>query len=185
MPRRDRKTMLPTLARHWDALEARRHAFLAELATLSPAAVAFRPAPDAWSLEDLAQHLWLIERGAVHILTSRQEKPPLPRDPLSPLKIAAMRMLVHRDIRIKAPVPEIVPQTRMPLDAVRAEWDATRATLRALLERVTPERMEMRIFRHPIFGPMTLAQATEFVWRHHDHHLHQLRRIRGAAGFPG
>jgi hypothetical protein len=177
--------MLPTLARHWDALESRRHALLDELAATSPEALAFRPTPDAWSLEDVAQHLWLIERGAVHILTSRQEKPPLPRDPLSPLKIAAMRMLVHRDIRIKAPVVEIVPQSRMSVDAVRAEWDATRATLHGLLERVTPERAAMRIFRHPIFGPMTLAQATEFVWRHHDHHLHQVRRIRGAEGFPG
>lgn len=177
--------MLPTLARHWAALESRRATLLAELAATSPAGLAFRPAPDAWSLEDVAQHLWLVERGAVHILESRVEKPPLPRDPWSPLKMAAMRLLVPRGIRIKAPVPEIVPKERMPLDTVRAEWDRTRATLRGLLEQVTPDRVTKRIFRHPIFGPMTIAESAEFVWRHHDHHLHQIRRIRGAAGFPG
>ena len=177
--------MLPQLARHWDALETRRHAFLDELAATRPAALAFRPAPTAWSLEDVAQHLWLMERGAVHILESRLEKPPLPRDPLSPLKLLAMRALVARDIRIKAPVPEIVPQTRMPVAAVRAEWERTRTTLRELLERVTPDGVDKRIFRHPIFGPMTVAESAEFVWRHHDHHMHQVRRIRGADGFPG
>lgn len=177
--------MLPTLARHWDALESRRQAFLAELAATSPAGLAFRPAPDAWSLEDVAQHLWLIEKGAVHILRDRFDKPPLERDPLSPLRIVAMRLLVHRDIPIKAPVKEIVPQQRMSVDEVRAEWDRTRETLRGLLEQVTPDRVGKRIFRHSLFGPLTIAQSTEFVWRHHDHHVHQVRRIRGAAGFPG
>ena len=177
--------MLPVLARHWDALESRRQAFLADLAATSPAALAFKPTPESWSLEDVAQHLWLVERGAVHILSSRWDKPPLPRDPMSPFRIVMMRIFVQRGIRIKAPVPEIVPKERMPVDAVRAEWERTRATLRDLLERVTPDRVGKRIFRHPIFGPMTVAQSAEFVWRHHDHHLHQVRRIRAAAGFPG
>ena len=177
--------MLPILAKHWAALETRRQALLGELAATSPAGLAFRPAPDAWSLEDVAQHLWLVEKGAVHILRDRFDKPPLARDPLSPLKVAAMRLLVARNIPIKAPVKEIVPQQRMPVGTLRDEWERTRATLRGLLEQVTPERVDKRIFRHPIFGPMTIAQSAEFVWRHHDHHLHQVRRIRGAAGFPG
>src|SRR5687768_11464588 len=134
--------MLPILARHWAALESRRTTFLAELAATSPAGVAFRPAPDAWSLEDLAQHLWLIEKGAVHILRDRFDKPPLKRDALSPLRIAAMRLLVQRDIPIKAPVKEIVPQQHMALDVVRGEWDRTRETLHGLLEQVTPDRLE-------------------------------------------
>jgi DinB superfamily len=177
--------MLPTLAKHWDAMESRRRTFLADLAATSPAGLAFRPAPEAWSLEDLAQHLWLIEKGAVHILRDRFDKPPLKAGMLAPLKVAAMRVLVPRGIRIKAPVKEIIPQRRMTVDEVRAEWDGTRATLHGLLERVTPERLGKRIFRHPIFGPLTIAQSAEFVWRHHDHHAHQVRRIRGAAGFPG
>ena len=177
--------MLPILAKHWDALESRRQALLGKLAATSPAGLAFRPAPGAWSLEDVAQHLWLVEKGAVHILRDRFDKPPIARDPLSPVKIAAMRLLVPRGIRIKAPVKEIIPQHRVPVDVLRDEWERTRAALRGLLEQVTPDRLGTRIFRHPIFGPMTIAESAEFVWRHHDHHLHQVRRIRGAEGFPG
>jgi hypothetical protein len=176
--------MLPQLAQHWDALEARRQAFLADLAATSPAALAFRPAPGSWSLEDVAQHLWLVERGAVHILATRIEKPPLKADLMSPLKVTAMRLMVPLGIRIKAPVPEIVPTERMPVDAVRTRWEETRATLRGLLDQVKPERVNLRIFRHPIFGPLTLAQSVEFIGLHHDHHLHQVRRIRKAAGYP-
>ena len=177
--------MLHSLATQWDALETRRHALLADLAATSPAALAFRPTPTSWSLEDVAQHLWLVERGAVHIMTTRYEKPPLKADLLSPLKVVAMRFTVPRGVRIKAPVPEIVPKERMSVDAVRAEWERTRETLKALLEQVTPERVGRRIFRHPIFGPLTLAESVEFVKLHHDHHLHQVRRIRATAGFPG
>lgn len=176
--------MDPSLAKHWDALESRRLAFLADLEATSPAARAFKPSPEAWSLEDVAQHLWLVERGAVHILESRLEKPPLPRDWLSPLKLTLMHVAGGADIRVKAPVKEIVPQAPMKLEAIRAEWERTRAALRALLERATPEQRRKRIFRHPLFGPMNMVQAAEFVWRHHDHHLHQVRRIRAAAGFP-
>lgn len=177
--------MLPILAKHWDALEARRQALLLELAATSPAGLAFRPAPGAWSLEDVAQHLWLVEKGAVHVLRDRFDKPPLASDPLSPVKIVAMRLLVPCGIRIKAPVQAIIPQVRMSVDTVRDEWERTRAALHGLLEQVTPAHLGKRIFRHPIFGPMTIAESAEFVWRHHDHHLHQVRRIRGAAGFPG
>ena len=177
--------MIHTLSRHWEAIEARRQAFLADLAATSPAALAFRPTPQSWNLEDVAQHLWLIERGAVHILTTRLEKPPLKRDLLSPLKVMAMRWTVASGVRIKAPVAEIVPKERMSVDAVRAEWDRTRETLRGLLDQVTPAHAAKRIFRHPIFGPLTIAESLEFVGLHHDHHLHQVRRIRGAAGFPG
>ena len=177
--------MLPSLAKQWDALEMRRHAFLADLAATSPAALAFRPTSTSWSLEDVAQHLWLVERGAVHLMTTRYEKPPLKGELLSPLKVMLMRFAVPRGIRIKAPVPEIVPKDRMSVDAVRTEWERTRQTLRGLLEQVTPDRVGRRIFRHPIFGPLTLAESVEFVKLHHDHHLHQVRRIRGAERFPG
>src|SRR3954468_16428825 len=136
--------MLPQLATEWNALEARRQAFLVDLAATSPAALTFRPSPESWSLEDVAQHLWLVERGAGHIMTTRYEKPPLKRDPLSPIKIAAMRVLTPRGIRIKAPVPEIVPKERVPVDVVRTEWERTRATLRGLLEQVTPDRVGRR-----------------------------------------
>jgi hypothetical protein len=176
--------MLPALAHQWDALETRRQAFLAELAATSPAALAWRPAPDAWSLEDVAQHLWLVERGIVHVLDARWDKPPLKRGLLSPLTTPLMRLIVHRGYRIKAPVKEIVPKERMAVDAVRAEWDRTRATLHALLERTTPDREARKLFRHPILGAMSVGETAEFIWRHHDHHAHQVRRIRGAAGFP-
>jgi hypothetical protein len=170
---------------HWDAIESRRQAFLADLGSTSPGALAFRPGPGAWSLEDVAQHLWLVERGTVHVLRSRAEKPSLPRDPFSPLKLAAMRAIVPRGIRIKAPVPEIIPQRRMPVDEVAPAWEATRAELRDVLTRLAPERLETRIFRHPLFGPLSVVQTVEFLGLHHDHHGHQVRRIRAAAGYPG
>lgn len=177
--------MHPTLTQRWNDIESRRHAFLADLDALPPEAIAFHPAPGAWSLEDLAQHLLLVEQGITQVLAQRADKPPLPADPLTPLKLFLMRALGPRSLRVRAPIEQIVPRARMPLDVVRAEWQRTRDRLRDVLERVPAGRVKARIFRHPVFGAMDHACTVEFIAIHHDHHLHQVRRIKGARGFPG
>lgn len=177
--------MHPTLARRWDAIEARRRAFTEDLAASSAAALAFRPAPGAWSLEDVAQHLLLVEQGITQVLAQRAAKPPLPRDPLSPVKLLLMRLLGPRALRVRAPIEQIVPKSRVPFEETREAWQGARDAMRGVLERVPDERVPLPIFRHPVFGPMTYECTLEFIGIHHDHHLHQVRRIRAADGYPG
>lgn len=177
--------MLSTLATQYDALERRRLTFLDALAAEPPAALTFTPAPGAWSLADVAQHLWLVDRGTMHVVSTRLDKPPLKTGALDPLRRLATRLILNSSIRFRAPLEAIVPKAPMPLAQVRAEWEQVRASMREMLEQVTPALMTRPVFRHPISGPMTVPQALDFLTWHHDHHLRQVRRIRRAAGFPG
>src|SRR5688572_24697464 len=101
--------MIPTLASAFDGLESRRQAFLADLARRPDAEVVARPSPSAWSLAELAQHLWLVERGTVKVLADRLTKPPLRRGPFSRLGVAAMRFVLGR-FRFKVPIKSIQPK---------------------------------------------------------------------------
>lgn len=177
--------MHPTLAPHVDALERRTADFLARLEALSPEARAFRPHADHWSLDQVAQHLWLVERGALHILVTRADKPPLRAGLLDGVRAAVLRWGLRRGIRIKAPVEAIQPKAAMSLAQVKGELTKTLAQLRAHLDAVPADRLRNRIFRHPIGGPMDYAESLEFLVKHHDHHMRQVERITGAPGFPG
>ena len=173
--------MIPALATAFDALEARRQALFADLAARPPASLDARPAPTAWSLAEVAQHLWLVERGTVHVMEGRLAKPPLRRGPLNRLGIAAMRFVLGR-IRFKVPIAAIQPKPGVPLSQVRADWDATRAKLRAMLEGIDETRLHQSFFRHPLAGALSVAETMEFLVRHHDHHLRQVARIDRLMG---
>ena len=175
------------LATAFDGFEARRQAFLADLARRPPASLELRPGASAWSLAELAQHLWLVERGTVNVLADRLQKAPLRRGLLSRLGVgmAAIRFVLGR-FRIKVPVKAILPKPGVPIATVRTEWDATRERLRAVLESVSDAQVHQPYFRHPLAGALTVAQTMEFLTLHHDHHLGQVERItRGTAGAAG
>lgn len=172
--------MLAPLRFQLDGLERRRDALLRDLASLPPSALVHRPAPGAWTLAEVAQHLMLVERNVTRILAARADKAPLRRGPTDALRRLVMRVVLGR-IRFRAPVEVIVPAPDVPFAQVREEWDNVRAGLRATLEGVTSTRLDQPIFRHPLAGVMTVPQTLDFLTRHHDHHLRQVRRLREAA----
>ena len=177
--------MHPTLLPHFEALERRTADFLARLEALSPEARAFRPHAAHWSLDEVAQHLWLVERGALHILVTRADKPPIRAGLLVGVRAAVLRWGLRRGVRIKAPIEAIRPKAGMTLAQVQNELATTLRQLRAHLDAVPPGRLGHKIFRHPIGGPMNVEESLDFLVKHHDHHMRQVERITAAPGFPG
>ena len=173
--------MIPALATAFDALETRRQALFADLASRPPASLEVRPEPKSWTLAEVAQHLWLVERGTLHVMEGRLAKPPLRRGPLNRLGIAAMRFILGR-FRFRVPIAAIQPKPGIPLAQVQADWDATRSKMRAMLEGIDEPRLHQSFFRHPLAGPLSVAETMEFLTRHHDHHLRQVRRIDRLMG---
>ena len=179
--------MIPSLASSFDALERRRQALLADLAARPRATIEARPSANAWSLAEVAQHLWLVERGTLKVLTSRLEKgQPLRRGPFNRLGIAAMRFVLGR-IRLKVPIEAIRPRPGIALEQVRTDWDDTRERLRTLLDGMDEARAAQPWFRHPLAGALSVVETMDFLTRHHDHHLMQVARItkrQTASGMP-
>lgn len=175
--------MLPPLSRRFVALEGRRSVFVAELARLSPAQRAYQPPGGGWSIPMVAEHLWFVDRGVVDALRSGQtirnrRLKDLPR-------YALVWAVLVFGIRVRVPVRGVDPSREPDLEALPKAWDATRAELRGWLSGLDRTDLRRRVFRHPVAGPMTPAQTLDFLRRHWDHHLHQIRRIRKSPTFPG
>ena len=164
-------------------LEQRREALLREFESLTREQLAFQPGPEAWSIEQVIEHLLLVEGGIVERVTTR---PPRAvrfrvRDRIG---YAAVWVVLNYGFRIKAPIQSVLPRNGITLAAAAEQWRLMLRLLSAHIETVRDEDLRLTVFKHPIGGPMTLAEALLFIKRHFDHHLRQIARIRNSPGFP-
>ncbi|HEX7020010.1 MAG TPA: DinB family protein [Gemmatimonadaceae bacterium] len=175
--------MLPILRSRFDELERQRRALLEELGSHSPAQLAFRPSDRSWSMADVVQHLILVEEGMLQFLT---KKPPRPdnRSPAERLQYAMFKLLVQFPLRVKVPVPSVIPTVQATLEELSPRWDSVRARYEEYLSNVTEPQLSMLVFKHAFAGPVTILETLDVMRLHILHHGHQLRRIRAANHFP-
>lgn len=157
------------------ALDAHRSALTARLDTSPEAAVHASPAPGAWSLAQVAEHLVLIDSG---LRFDGRPAPPLVRA-TSAVRSAAIQGVLRLPLRIPAPpsAGPILPSTAPRWPEVRARWAALRAGWVAL-DDAEADRVA---FRHPLAGPFLLDDALAFLLAHHRHHDAQVERTFGSV----
>lgn len=167
----------------YDALERRTRNLLSQLAALDEEQRRFQPAPDAWCLLQVAEHLAITEETVLKGLQlglpeGRRRRL---RDRLAhPL----VKTLLRLPMRVKAPLPVLVPQEVHSLDDVRQRWSAARTALGEHLDGVSEQALAEPALLHPVAGPLDLRQTVHFLNTHFDHHLFQVDRIRKHRGFP-
>lgn len=178
--------MLPSLQLTFDALESRRRDLLADLGAFAPEQLAFHPAPSAWSLADVAQHLQLVDGRTTRVLTDRRVTGVARRTFLDAIYRAPALGLYLRTgiVRAKMPVKGVAPDPAVTLGETAAKWETGRAALAAHLDTIEDARVNAIVYRHPFGGYMDIFATLDFLVRHHDHHLRQVGRIRGAREFP-
>jgi len=176
--------MHPSLLAPYDALERRKHNLLSQLSALGSAQLAFRPAPDAWSLVDMADHLVLIEHavavGLEKGLPDGKRRPKLGQRLARPFLGLALRL----PLRFKIPTERVAPRPGRSLDEVAEEWSSVRRRIADRLQALGQTDMARPALLHPVAGPMSAQEALVFLAAHFDHHLKQVDRIRSSPGFP-
>lgn len=171
-------------------LEAQRAALLADLDGWPTAALAHRPAPDAWTAPEVLDHLVRSERGILAEVR-RNLAAPHPRGLRDRLGCAFIDRVFRTDRRVRAPAAvaaRVAPAAGADLAAVRAEWDAARAELGGFLAGVPdlrPAQQRDGVFRHPVAGWMGVPDVLRFFRVHVHHHAFQLARLRAGAGAAG
>ncbi|WP_412061053.1 DinB family protein [Rubrivirga sp. IMCC45206] len=156
-------------ARLLAGLDAHRAAFSARLDGLPDAVVHTRPAPGAWSLAQLAEHLLLIDGG---LTPDGPPAGPLARA-TSGVRSAGIRAVLSLPARIPAPpsAQAVMPSPAPRWPDVRRRWAALRAGWREWGPRAGTVA-----FRHPLAGPFLPDDALAFLLAHHRHHDAQVRR---------
>ena len=172
--------MLARLSRHFTAIEQQRSALVTALRGHDPAALAFKPATESWSVVEVVEHLVIAEELSLKAL----EKP-VPADRGSALRSTFRINLIrasfrHLSVRVKAPSARLMPTGTASLAELLERWDTARARLSGVLEPMTPESSRDRRWRHPLAGWLTTEQWLGFIHSHVAHHQKQMGRIWSA-----
>jgi hypothetical protein len=75
----------------------------------------------------------------------------------------------------------MVPDGNTSLSELRHQWEENLSWLRDYLDTLRPEDLQRAVFRHPIAGPMTVAQTIHMARLHFDVHFRQISKLKSSV----
>ena len=161
-------------------LQESRDTFIAGVTGITDAQGKFKPAPDRWSVEEVAEHLALVELGMMARLT--QEATPSEHVE-RPERQADLRKLGVERINKRNAPERARPTGRFgSLSNALTEFKANREKTLAFI-RDCQDDLHARTVVHPI-GAMTCHELVVLMASHTLRHLEQVRELQAAPGYP-
>ena len=168
------------------ALQATRKEFLDILVQVTPAQWNWKPAPNVWSIAEVAEHITAAEtffpqvaKKAMAGPAEPDKKKPNPRQTDEML----MKMVPARDRKFQAPEP-IQPKSRFATKAelvveFKKDRDANIAYIRE-----TSDSLRDHFAPNPAVGELDALQWYTFMAAHTERHLNQIRELEANPQFP-
>ncbi|WP_082235131.1 DinB family protein [Halobacillus massiliensis] len=131
-----------------------------------------KPAPDKWSIFEVLEHLYLIEKSVTSQINRTIEK----TEPHT-VKEKPIERTVNREYKVEAP-EALQPKGQFSdLSEARASLKESREALQTLITNKDRETLEKYSFPHPAFSNLNTAQWIEFIGWHELRHLEQIKEI--------
>jgi len=168
-------------------LHASRKLFLDSLAGLTPEQLNFKPAPDRWSIRDVAEHLILTEDFLFETITQKLlQSTPQPEKATEEQKKKdnlVLERLLDRSEKAQAP-SNLQPSGRWktPEELSAAFKERRDRTLAWVRETQAPLRHYLAPF--PGLGELDAYQWLLVIAGHTERHVEQIREIQQAPGYP-
>ena len=177
--------MHPRLAELVEYLERQRAALFAAAAPVTRERWGVRPGEDRWSVADVYEHLYLVERGvakaiAASVEEARAAKHPAEMETTSVLGVLDWTTLADRSKPLIAPERVAPRQTPDAATALR-QLEESRAALRKAIDSADGLALETVRKQHPRLGEIDLYQWIVFVGRHESRHVEQVAEIASAV----
>lgn len=166
--------------------ETSRDNFLKSISGLSEKQWTFKPAPDRWSVAEVAEHITLSE-GTIFGLIQK----PLMQSPAAPEKREQVKgkdqVILERvpDRSHKAQAPEILRPTgrwATEADLTKAFEERRAATMEYV--RTTNDDLRDHFFDHPVFGTLDGYQWLLLISTHSARHTAQIEEVKADPNFP-
>ena len=153
---------------------------------LSDAQLGFKPMSGGWSINEVLEHLVIVEAPLVRLITTLTDKAESATGPNPPMHTFEVSLEPHLErSRTEKYVtrenynPKNIQNALASLSALR-QVQSELLKLRPRLETVDPTLVR---FPHWIFGPLDLAQWLAFVGIHDERHLQQINAIVASPEF--
>lgn len=160
--------------------------FLKSIAGLSQKQWTFKPAPDRWSIAEVAEHITVSESTLGGLVRQR-----LMQSPAAPEKREQVKgkdeLILQRvpDRSHKAQAPEMLRPTgrwATEADLVKAFEDARKVNIDYI--RTTNDDLRDHFFDHPTIGTLDGYQWILLIAMHSERHTKQIEEVKADPNFP-
>jgi hypothetical protein len=168
------------------SFEATRDKFLQSMAGLSEKQWTFKPAPDRWSVAEVAEHITISESTLFDLVQKR-----IMMSPAAPEKraqVAGKDLIVMErvpDRSHKAQAPEFLrPTGRWATEAELAKTfgESRKATMDYV--RTTNDDLRDHFMDHPLLGTLDGYQWLLLISAHSARHTAQIEEVKADPNFP-
>jgi len=167
-------------------LERTKDAFLKSISGLSEKQWTFKPAPDRWSIAEVAEHITVSEGTIFGLVQNKiMNSPAAPEKRTETQGKDEVILKNVPDRSHKAQAPEFLkPASRWPnREALtKAFEDARKATEDYV--RTTNDDLRDHIGPHPVFGPLDAYQWILLISAHSDRHTQQIEEVKADPNYP-
>jgi hypothetical protein len=166
------------------ALHASRKLFLDSVAGLSDAQLNFRPAPEKWSIAEVAEHVALSEQFIFQAVEGALKSPAREKmaDP-GKMDEKVLAGVSDRSVKAKAPEP-LRPQNKFKssADAIAA-FQSLRDTHIKYLS-VTQDALREHFRKNSGLGDLDAYQWLLLMSAHTERHVAQINEVKASPDFP-
>jgi len=178
-------TTYTSVAEIYEAIDRTRERFYRRVEGLTDEQAGARPAPEAWSVAEIAEHLALIERSLLRlmkgVLARVEAAGGLGDGGGALMKPFSLEHHVERARSEKYAAPEMArPKGQARLADSLAHLRRSREELRALRPRIEAADLNAVSYPHPAFGPLNVYEWLAFIGIHEARHLRQAEALLGA-----
>ncbi len=166
-------------------LESARRRLLAEIEGVHEPRFSTRPAPGRWSVGHVVEHLCRTDEALARGITAAcAGKLRLERRPSDVLRRLFYLSGLYR-IGAARTSAKLDPEESPGREPALARLAAIREQLREAIEAGEKRGMWSHSLRHPIFGPLSMAEMLDFVAYHEERHRRQIVRVKAALEKAG
>lgn len=168
-------------------LHASRKQFLDSIGGLSAAQWSYKPAPERWSVAEVAEHIAVTEESIFQLITMKVLKtPPVGEQQRteSPKRDEmVLKMVPDRSQRAQAP-EFLRPAGRWPdRESLAAAFQTARGRNIAYAEK-TVDPLRHHAAPHPVLGMLDGYQWLLLISAHTERHVAQIQEVRADPKFP-
>ena len=154
--------------------------------TLTVSQTSIRPPDGGWSIQEILEHLSLVESQLLHLVTTLLERAEKISGTDSPVRSyeVSLEQVIQRSSREKFSTRDkYQPTGRAEALASIAILQQVQEDLRGLIPRLQSVDPTVARFPHWIFGSLDLGEWLAFIVVHEERHLMQIEAIMAAREF--
>ena len=166
------------------SLSASRKLFLDSVSGLSAAQANWKPAPDKWSIAEVAEHIALAEGFIFQVVERSLQAPAKPA--MENPRAADERLLTgvtDRSKKFQAPEP-IQPGGKYATVAETMAAFVQERDKHIDYLKETPDPLREHFAPHPVIGELDAFQWILLMSAHTERHVKQIEEVKASPGYP-